>query len=129
LAKEIKQWRGEFTSSMPTKSAAWLWNLLSQNVAPATWRAGINENGIVASLHVIEDSTNHNLVYCIFFFKYSVFSSNLMIGLSSSDFFCFSIKANCNFSSKSIDRFTNKYRKFSNLLTNIQICQCLHYRH
>jgi hypothetical protein len=63
LAKIIKEWGGNYTSSMSIKSASWLWTVLSRNIAPNFWRAAIDSNDIVASLHSIEDSTSHRVVY------------------------------------------------------------------
>lgn len=56
LAKEIQEWGGNITSSMPKERPKWLWNVLSHNVPTKHWRSAINEEGIMISYHIYEDS-------------------------------------------------------------------------
>ena len=49
--------------SMPSDSHSYLWDILSAGLTPNTWRAAINEEGIVASIHQCQDSTSNKIVH------------------------------------------------------------------
>lgn len=62
VIQKIKQWGGMATFSMNESNTTWLWNLLSYKTPPHTWRAAITNDGIIGSLHTIEDSS-HKMIH------------------------------------------------------------------
>ena len=50
--QKIHEWGGKFTSSIPSGTLSWLWESLSYNVPPNSWRAAI-KNQWIASSHTI----------------------------------------------------------------------------
>ena len=46
---EIQQWGGLWTTSMPSNANPTLWNVLSYNCAPKTWKAALNLHRIIVA--------------------------------------------------------------------------------
>lgn len=79
--KELKNENIESLFSMPSDSHPYLWETLSAGLTPSTWRAAINDEGIVASVHLHRDpssnktsmqqvmSTIHTGSVSLFYFK------------------------------------------------------------
>lgn len=56
ILKEISEWGGMGTFSCSSGNTPWLWEMLSTNLPPHSWRAAINvELGVVASIHTATD--------------------------------------------------------------------------
>jgi hypothetical protein len=53
--KEIQQWGGGATFSIPSNNNPWLWEVLSINVPPNHSRSAINGDGYIASSHTLYD--------------------------------------------------------------------------
>jgi len=51
----VAEWGGTATLSCGINNCAWLWDLLSTDLPPATWRCAVNEDSIIASVHVATD--------------------------------------------------------------------------
>jgi hypothetical protein len=50
---QVHEWGALWTTSMPSTSTPFLWNALSYNCGPNTWKAVLNSHGIIASSHTI----------------------------------------------------------------------------
>jgi len=62
LLQEIIDWMGDATFAISVNISQYLWDVLSAHATPNTWRAAMNDQGIVATCHTIHDR-NGKLVH------------------------------------------------------------------
>jgi hypothetical protein len=60
---EVQQWGALWTTSMAVTENSHLWNLLAYNCVTGTWRAAINEFGIVASCSTMITEETKKIVH------------------------------------------------------------------
>ena len=51
----MNKWIGFATFSCVQEESLWLWNSLKHNIPPKHWRAAVNPEGWIASVHTIID--------------------------------------------------------------------------
>jgi hypothetical protein len=52
---KLEAWGGTATLSVSSDNSAWLWNTLKHTVPPKNWRAVVDSNNWIASIHTIVD--------------------------------------------------------------------------
>ncbi len=60
LIEKVHKWGGAITSSIPSGTNSWFWNVLSRNVSPNFWRSAVNREKI-ASIHKIVNIDTHKI--------------------------------------------------------------------
>ena len=62
----MEVWGGTAILSIAADNQAWLWDTLKHNVPPEHWRAGVDSNNWIASVHTIVDEKNSIITQQLF---------------------------------------------------------------